>query len=77
METDADKILDASGLVCPMPVLRTRKCLDELEAGKVLYVTATDPASRSDIPALIERLGHELIETGEKAGRFFFKIRKR
>lgn len=63
-----DKFIDASarGLLCPMPVLKTRKLLDEIEPCQVLEVITTDPASRSDIPALINRLGHELIETGER-----------
>lgn len=71
------KLLDARGLVCPMPVVKTRKLLDEIEPCQVLEVITTDPASRSDIPALINRLGHELIETGEREkSLFLFKIKK-
>ncbi|MFN3480989.1 MAG: sulfurtransferase TusA family protein [Thermodesulfovibrionales bacterium] len=76
-ELKADRVLDAKGLVCPMPVLKTKKSLDDLEAGQVLDVVTTDPASKSDIPALIKRLGHELIELTERDMTFFFKIRKR
>lgn len=73
-----DRVLDAKGLVCPMPVLRTRKMLDELKSGEVLEVITTDPASRADIPALVDRLGHELLEVGENGeSSFFFRIRKR
>lgn len=73
----ADRVLDARGLVCPMPVLKTKKSLDDLETGQVLDVMTTDPASKSDIPALINRLGYELIELSERDTIFFFKIRKR
>lgn len=76
-DTKTEKVLDAKGLVCPMPVLKTKKFLDELETGDVLEVIATDPASKADIPALIKRLGHEIIELREKEKTFFFKIRKR
>lgn len=72
----ADRVLDVKGLVCPMPVLKTKKSLDELEIGQVLDVIAIDPASKSDIPTLIKRLGHELIELSERDMIFFFKIRK-
>ncbi len=67
-----DRVLDAKGLVCPMPVLGTRKMLDELKSGEVLEVITTDPASRADIPALVGRLGHELLEVGENGESSFF-----
>lgn len=76
-DTKAERVLDAKGLVCPMPVLKTKKSLDDLEIGQVLDVMTTDPASKSDIPALVKRLGHELIESSERDMTFFFKIRKR
>lgn len=73
----ADRVLDARGLVCPMPVLKTKKSLDDLKTGQVLDVMTTDPASKSDIPALVRRLGHELLELSERDMIFFFKIRKK
>ena len=69
--------LDAKGLHCPMPVVRTKKAVDALEPGRVLEVLATDPASKADIPALLGRLGHELITMREEEGVFSFLIRKR
>lgn len=75
-EIKADRTVDARGMNCPMPVLKTKKALDELSSGEVLEVTATDPGSASDIPALLKRLGHELISSKEDGGVFVFYIRK-
>lgn len=72
----ADVILDVKGLTCPMPVLRTKKAIDGMGSGQILEVFATDPASKADIAAFLNRLGHELIETKEKDGIFSFLIRK-
>jgi len=71
-----DKILDAKGFHCPMPVLKTKKALDEMAAGQILEVIASDPASKSDIPAFLERVGHSLIKASEQNGAFSFLIRK-
>jgi tRNA 2-thiouridine synthesizing protein A len=75
-EIKADRTVDARGMNCPMPVLKTKKALDELSTGEVLEVTATDPGSASDIPALLKRLGHELLSSKEDGGVFVFYIRK-
>ncbi len=71
-----DKTLDAKGLHCPMPVLKTKKALDEMTAGQILEVITSDPASKSDIPAFLERVGHSLIEASEQKSVFSFLIRK-
>lgn len=76
-EIKADQVLDAKGLNCPMPVLKTKKALDGIQAGQVLEVVATDPGSKSDIPALLNRLGHELVDTREEGGVISFFIRKK
>lgn len=72
----ADLLLDVKGLTCPMPVLKTKKAIDGMGSGQTLEVIATDPASKADIPAFLNRLGHELVEAGEKDGIFSFLIRK-
>ncbi|KJU81660.1 SirA family protein [Candidatus Magnetobacterium bavaricum] len=72
----ADQVLDTKGLNCPMPVLKTKKALDGIESGKVLEVISTDPGSKSDIPALLSRLGHELLETKESGNAISFFIKK-
>lgn len=76
-EIKADITLDARGLTCPMPVLRTKKAIDGISSGQVLKVIATDVASKADIPALINRLGHEILEIKEAEGAISFLIRKK
>ncbi len=76
-EIKADQVLDTKGLNCPMPVLKTKKALDGIQAGQVLEVVATDPGSKSDIPALLKRLGHELVDTREEGNVISFFIRKK
>jgi len=69
--------IDTSGLACPMPVLHTKRALDKICRGEILEVIATDLASEADIPVLIERLGHELVEVKRAGGLLYFFIRKR
>ncbi len=73
----ADVVLDTKGMNCPMPVLKTKKAIDGLQSGQVLEVLATDKGSISDIPALLKRLGHELLETKEEGGIIEFYIKKK
>jgi len=72
-----DQTLDTKGLNCPMPVLKTKKALDAVQSGQILEVITTDPGSKSDIPALLKRLGHELVETKEDSGVISFYIKKK
>jgi tRNA 2-thiouridine synthesizing protein A len=72
----ADVILDVKGLTCPMPVLKTKKAIEGMGSGQTLEVLATDPASKGDIPAFLDRLGHQLVEARENEGVFSFLIRK-
>ena len=76
-EIKPDQTLDTKGMNCPMPVLKTKKALDSIEPGQVLEVLTTDPGSKSDIPALLDRLGHELLETKEDGGVISFYIKKK
>ena len=76
-EVKIDKTLDCIGFYCPEPVFRTRKALDEMKEGEVLEVLADDPSSKEDIPRLVKRLGHELIELKEEGEAFVFIIRKK
>ena len=63
-----DKILDATGLLCPLPVLKLRKHLKSMELGDIVLVLADDPAAAIDIPHFCNETGHTLISkaTGEK-----------
>jgi tRNA 2-thiouridine synthesizing protein A len=73
---DFDKELDASGLNCPLPILRAKKALAELDAGQVLHIIATDPGSVKDFEAFANQTGNELMENSENGGKFEFLIKK-
>ena len=74
MSSAADQELDATGLKCPMPVLRARRALKPLAVGARLLVRADDPASAKDFPAFCETTGLE--DVAEVEGEFRFLIRK-
>ncbi|WEU40113.1 MAG: sulfurtransferase TusA family protein [Candidatus Odinarchaeum yellowstonii] len=69
--------IDCTGLYCPQPVFITRTTLDEMSPGEILEVLADDPAAESDIKALVEALGHELLSFSKEGGVLKFLIRKR
>jgi tRNA 2-thiouridine synthesizing protein A len=71
-----DQELDASGLNCPLPILRAKKALAGLQAGQVLHVIATDPGSVKDFDAFAKQTGNELMESKEEGGKFHFLIKK-
>lgn len=68
--------LDASGLECPMPLLKTKLALNALSPGDVLEVIATDPGSARDIPAFLKLSPHELVESEEDDQGFRFWIKR-
>jgi tRNA 2-thiouridine synthesizing protein A len=73
---EAQKTLDARGLSCPMPVLKSKKALKELEINQVLEILASDPGSMADIPAWARTTGQEMLlseENGHKDYRFLVK----
>ncbi|MEQ9327338.1 MAG: sulfurtransferase TusA family protein [Rhodospirillales bacterium] len=72
----ADKILDASGLNCPLPVLKTKKALSSLSAGQHLEVIATDPGSKTDMFVFTEATGNRMVESREEGGKFIYVIEK-
>ena len=72
----ADQTLDATGLNCPLPILRTRKALNDVTAGGTLEVLATDPGSVADFRAFCRMTGHDLLEQTEAAGIYRFVLKK-
>ena len=68
---------DASGLLCPLPVLRANRKLRELPVGGELTVRATDPAAEQDFPAYCKQTGHELVSSRREGEVLIFVIRKR
>ncbi|RLA08882.1 MAG: SirA family protein [Gammaproteobacteria bacterium] len=73
---DFDQELDASGLNCPLPILRAKKSLTSMDVGQVLKIIATDPGSVKDFEAFSNQTGNELLSSGEEGGKFVFAIKK-
>jgi tRNA 2-thiouridine synthesizing protein A len=72
---DFDKELDARGLNCPLPILRTKKALTGLQPGQVLKVLATDPGSVKDFQTFSRQTGHELLSHDVAYREFTFFMR--
>jgi tRNA 2-thiouridine synthesizing protein A len=72
-----DRELDARGLNCPLPILRTKKSLNEMSSGQVLRVLATDPGSVRDFQAFSRQTGHQLLESSADDGQFVFVLKKK
>jgi tRNA 2-thiouridine synthesizing protein A len=75
-DVQVDRTLDAKGLSCPMPLLRTKKEMGKMASGDILQVDGTDPGSRNDIPGWCERSGHEYLGEKEGSGFISFYIKK-
>ena len=72
----ADKVLDAKGLNCPLPILKAKKALKDVPDGGTLEVLATDPGSVADFQAFARSTGNELVEHGESGGVYRLLLRK-
>ena len=77
MTEQIDQIFDASGLMCPEPVMMLHGKVREMQPGELLKVVATDPSTQRDIPKFCQFLGHELVIAEEQDGKFIFLIRKK
>lgn len=73
---EVTKELDASGLNCPMPILRAKKALKDLQSGDVLRIIATDPGSVKDFEAFAKQTGNELLESTSEGASFIYKLKK-
>lgn len=76
-KNDDAVFLDATGLRCPMPLLKAKKALNEIEPGTLLRVVATDPGSVRDFAVFSEQSGHALLESAEADGRYTYLLEKR
>lgn len=72
-----DKELDARGLSCPLPILKTKKALNDLTTGQVLKVVATDPGSVKDMQAFSAQTGNPLLSSAEENKTFVFFMQKK
>lgn len=71
------KELDVKGLNCPLPILRAKKALSDMESGQVLKVVATDPGSVKDFQAFCKQTGNPLLEHSATATEFVFLMQKK
>ncbi len=72
-----DKELDARGLSCPLPILKAKKALNQLESGQILRVVATDPGSVKDFAAFANQTGNELLESSQDGQDFEYRLKKK
>lgn len=76
IEMKANEVLDAKGLACPMPIVKTKKAMNDLAEGKILEIQATDKGSKADLKAWAERTGNQYLGTIEEAGVLKHYLRK-
>lgn len=74
--SDFNQELDARGLNCPLPILRTKKAMNTLASGEILKVVATDPGSVKDMESFAKQTGNEIVGSGENGGEYTFFIKK-
>ncbi len=77
MKAEIDKYLDTTGLLCPEPVMLLHKAVREMAPGALIEVTATDPATRRDIPQFCHHLGHQLVDQEERGQTYVYWVRKK
>lgn len=71
-----DKELDARGLACPLPIVKTNKTINQMASGQVLRVLATDSGSVADMKAYAEQTGHQLLESTQENGVYVFHLKR-
>lgn len=72
-----DKEFDASGLSCPLPILKTKKALADMTTGQVLKVIATDSGAIKDMQAFADQTGNALLSSAQEGGKYIFFMKKK
>jgi len=72
-----DQVLDCSGMLCPLPVVKTSKAIKLLESGQILKLIATDPGAPPDMEAWARQTGNELLRSMQEDGKFVFFFQKK
>ena len=72
-----DKEIDTRGLNCPLPILRAKKALTDMQSGQLLKVVATDPGSVRDFQAFARQTGNELVEQNQQGEEIVHVLRRR
>jgi tRNA 2-thiouridine synthesizing protein A len=76
-KTDVSKEVDARGLNCPLPILKAKKALADMQTGETLRIVATDPGSMRDFQAFARQTGNELVEQTTQGDEFVHVLRRR
>lgn len=71
-----DRVVDARGLLCPMPIVRAAKAMKEMAAGEIMKLLSTDRGSAADVPAWADDAGHTLLSTSRESEALVFFIRR-
>ena len=71
-----DLEIDCSGMLCPIPVIKTSGAIKKIEIGQILKLIATDPGAPPDMEAWSRQTGHELLEQHEEDGKFVFFFKR-
>ena len=71
-----DRTIDTSGFTCPIPILKAKKALNDMAAGAILEVLATDPAAPKDFVAFCKATGNALVDSGTRGNTYWFLIRR-
>ena len=72
----ADQVLDTSGMLCPLPVIKTFKAIKLLEVGQVLKMISTDPGAPPDMEAWSRQTGHEMLDSHQDGDKYIFYFRR-
>lgn len=76
MKMNADLVIDAKGLSCPMPIVKAKKGIDSLQSGQLMALESTDKGSVQDFQAWVKQTGHELVNMEEQDGVYRFFVKK-
>jgi tRNA 2-thiouridine synthesizing protein A len=72
----ADKVLDCSGMLCPVPVIKTSKAIKEIEVGQLLKMISTDPGAPPDMEAWTRQTGHQMVDSHQEGENYIFFFRR-
>ncbi len=75
-EFTVNRTLDCSGMNCPLPILKTKKEVDQMKSGEVLKMISTDSGSANDMASWSNRTGHKIVDSTTEAGTYTFYIQK-
>ena len=73
----ADVVLDAKGMNCPLPILKTKKALQTMQPGGLLEVLATDPGAAADFESFCRQTGNQLVSSTKEGDIFKFVLKRK